>query len=225
MTPGFDAFSELAFGGTPAFAGAILGDVLLQSTASGEITLQPTYTAHITMEPGSMATVYADNDTDFKVFSLQRTRDNSPINDAILAGSLADAAHKGVITNATNASPIVITSANHGRATGQQVFIDEVESNRAANGPHTITVIDANTFSLDGSVGIAEYTVGGRWWLGVPGALDIPLNHIAGSNGNYVGLIPGSVPLIAGHAYVRFVTCSNYELRWGNSPLTAQIRT
>ena len=225
MTPGENAFGESSLGETAAVAGAILGEVLLQAKVSGEITLAPTYIAHITMEPGSMASIYADNDTDFKVMSLQRTRDNSPLNDAILAGSLADAAIKGVITAASNASPIVNASAAHGRATGEQVFIDEVEGNREANGPHTITVIDANSFSLDDSIGIVDYTEGGRWWLGVPGALDIPLNYIAGSSGNYVGLIPGSVALIAGHAYVRFVACENYELRWGNSPLTAQIRT
>lgn len=67
----------------------------------------------------------------------------------------------GVITGATNASPIVITITAHGYETGDQVTITGVLGNTAANGNWTITVLTANTFSLDGSTGNGSYTSGG----------------------------------------------------------------
>lgn len=67
------------------------------------------------------------------------------------------------ITGATNASPIVVTSAAHGLTTGTQVTLTGVLGNTAANGSWTITVIDANTFSLNGSTGNSAYTSGGVW--------------------------------------------------------------
>lgn len=65
------------------------------------------------------------------------------------------------ITNATNASPIVITAANHSLATGNSVVIFGVGGNTAANGTWTVTVTDANTFSLNSSTGNGAYTSGG----------------------------------------------------------------
>jgi hypothetical protein len=69
----------------------------------------------------------------------------------------------GSITGATNASPIVITSASHKLTTGMKVTITGVLGNTAANGTFTITVVNANTFSLDGSTGNGAYTSGGAW--------------------------------------------------------------
>lgn len=69
----------------------------------------------------------------------------------------------GTITGATNASPIVITSAGHGLATGARVTISGVTGNTAANGNFSVTVIDVNTFSLDGSTGNGAYVSGGSW--------------------------------------------------------------
>jgi hypothetical protein len=74
----------------------------------------------------------------------------------------------GGITGASNAAPIVITSNSHGLATGQKVSISGVLGNTAANTTASnpqwaITVIDANTFSLNGSTGSAAYTSGGTW--------------------------------------------------------------
>jgi hypothetical protein len=61
------------------------------------------------------------------------------------------------VTNATKASPIVITSPNHGLTTGHQVIVSGVGGNTAANGLFPITRIDANTFRLDGSTGNGDY--------------------------------------------------------------------
>jgi len=69
----------------------------------------------------------------------------------------------GAITNATNASPIVVTSNNHGLTTGARVTISGVGGNGGANGTFVVTVIDANTFSLNGSTGTGAYTSGGTW--------------------------------------------------------------
>jgi hypothetical protein len=70
----------------------------------------------------------------------------------------------GVIKSATSASPIVITSLIHGLSTGEQISITGVQGNTAANGSWTITVIDVNTFSLNGSVANGTYTTGGNWY-------------------------------------------------------------
>jgi hypothetical protein len=72
------------------------------------------------------------------------------------------------ISGATNASPIVITDTAHGYFTGQQVTISGVLGNTGANGTWTISVTDANHFSLNGSVGNGAYTSGGQALLVVP---------------------------------------------------------
>lgn len=68
-----------------------------------------------------------------------------------------------VITGATNASPIVVTtSTNHGLSTGTVAIIRGVLGNTAANTEGTaITVISPTTFSINGSVGNGAYAGGG----------------------------------------------------------------
>ena len=77
-------------------------------------------------------------------------------------GSMS-AKDSGTVTGATNASPIVITSANHGLTTGMRVTVASVGGNTAANSDWTITRVDSNTFSLDSSTGNGAYTSGGTW--------------------------------------------------------------
>ena len=62
----------------------------------------------------------------------------------------------------------MITSPNHGLTSGQRVRISNVNGNTAANGVKKVTVIDANTFSLDATVGNGTYdpTVGFGTWTG-----------------------------------------------------------
>lgn len=68
-----------------------------------------------------------------------------------------------VITNATNASPIVVTTQeNHGLVTGSTFLIHGVLGNTAANGDgQNITVLSPTTFSINGSTGNGAYTSGG----------------------------------------------------------------
>jgi len=66
------------------------------------------------------------------------------------------------ITNATNATPIVVTTAvAHNLATGDQVVIGSVGGNTNANGTWIATVTGATTLFLYGSAGNGAYTTGG----------------------------------------------------------------
>ncbi|MBA4019205.1 MAG: hypothetical protein C0483_18725 [Pirellula sp.] len=73
----------------------------------------------------------------------------------------------GSITDASNAVPIIITSAAHGLTNGSTVKIAGVEGNEAANGTWAVTVIGTDTFSLDGSAGDGAYRGAGAWVRGV----------------------------------------------------------
>lgn len=76
----------------------------------------------------------------------------------------------GSITNATNATPIVITSANYNLVTGDEVTITGVTGNTAANGVHKITSLSTTTFSLNGTTGNGAYGGGGTWtYTSTPG--------------------------------------------------------
>ena len=66
-----------------------------------------------------------------------------------------------IITNATNATPIVVTITEHGLAAGDQVTIEDVVGNTAANGTWVIAAVTTNTFELVSSVGNGAYTSGG----------------------------------------------------------------
>jgi hypothetical protein len=66
------------------------------------------------------------------------------------------------ITGATNASPIVISTASaHGLLDGDAVIISGVLGNGAANGGYLVTVTGGSSFSLNGSTGTGTYTGGG----------------------------------------------------------------
>jgi hypothetical protein len=70
------------------------------------------------------------------------------------------------ISNATNATPIVITTAvPHGWQTGFKVNVQGVVGNTAANNaagsPQTITRTGPSSFSLNGSIGSGAYVNGG----------------------------------------------------------------
>ncbi|MBM3969022.1 MAG: YHYH protein [Planctomycetes bacterium] len=70
---------------------------------------------------------------------------------------------RGVVTGASNTSPIVITSAGHHLANGWQITISGVNGNTAANGNFKVDNVTANTFELVDSDGNGTYTSGGTW--------------------------------------------------------------
>lgn len=90
------------------------------------------------------------------------------------------------ITGASNASPIVVTAANHGYSSGESVVISGVGGNTAANGTWIVTVLSASTFSLNGSSGNGAYTSGGTAALTARlrrGVFGSPIGaHNAGTN-------------------------------------------
>ncbi|HSG98491.1 MAG TPA: hypothetical protein VLB27_00485, partial [candidate division Zixibacteria bacterium] len=70
------------------------------------------------------------------------------------------------ITNATNQSPIEITTSGaHGYSSGEWVNITGVPGNTAANGDWQITVVDSTRFTLNGSTGNGNFvdTLTGYW--------------------------------------------------------------
>lgn len=68
-----------------------------------------------------------------------------------------------VITGASNNAPILITSPGHGLQTGEEIRVTGILGNSAANGTFKVSVVDANTFRLDGSIGNGTYGGGGSW--------------------------------------------------------------
>lgn len=85
---------------------------------------------------------------------------------------------RGTITGATQADPVVITSADHGLTSGQRVIIASVGGMTQLNGNrYYVSVLSSSTFSLyndaalsdtvDGS-GFSAYTSGGTWTVDIP---------------------------------------------------------
>jgi hypothetical protein len=109
------------------------------------------------------------------------------------------------ITNATNTSPIVVTSAGHGLSTGDTITIVDVGGNGAAKGTFVVTVTDANTFSLNGSTGDGGYTGGGEFYVCVTNAGGLALALV--SAGTYLIDVSGTLPLTPLTNYVLIIYC------------------
>jgi hypothetical protein len=80
------------------------------------------------------------------------------------------------ITDATNATPIVVTSAGHGLKNGDIVIISGVGGNTAANGSRIATSVTTDTFELEDLdhsdvAGTGAYTTGGTVDTVCPGSL------------------------------------------------------
>ena len=120
-----------------------VGYVLLEGTLYGSMLVRDT------------------SDTPINADSLPLLRVYGP-NGYIVNGSCT-LKETATVTAATNATPIVVTSSAHGLTTGTRITISGVAGNTAANGTFVVTRVDANTFSLDDSVGTGGYTSGGTW--------------------------------------------------------------
>ncbi|MCG8586906.1 MAG: hypothetical protein MI757_19555 [Pirellulales bacterium] len=75
------------------------------------------------------------------------------------AGALSvTRAQTSTINNATNASPIVITTSNtHPFSNGDHVWLYNIHGNLAANGFHVVDNATSNTFELAGTTGSGAY--------------------------------------------------------------------
>lgn len=56
-------------------------------------------------------------------------------------------------TSTTNTTPIVVNKTAHGRVTGDTIYINGHTTNTNANGTWSVTVVDENSYQLDGSTG------------------------------------------------------------------------
>jgi hypothetical protein len=120
---------------------------------SGYVKLDETFVGTLLVTNADLTPVNAD--------ALPTFRSYGP--DGFVKAGTTTFRHSGTITNATNATPIAITSNNHGLTTGSYITIAGVTGNTAANGTFTVTKVDNNTFTLDASVGNGSYTTGGSW--------------------------------------------------------------
>jgi len=82
----------------------------------------------------------------------------APVTNGLGSASKLDT---GTVTNASNATPIVITQASHGLQTGTSVTVSGVTGNTAANGTFSVIRVTADTYSLTGSSGNGAYASGG----------------------------------------------------------------
>ncbi len=96
--------------------------------------------------------------------------------DGFIIDGTAALLNSGTITGATNANPIVITSANHGLTTGTRVTIASVGGNTNANTTAVVTRLSASTFSIP-VAGNGNYTSGGTWH--VTGAYQFTVSALA----------------------------------------------
>lgn len=124
-----------------------------------ELLAAETPPVSLTNGPIASANAFGNPQTgEVLVVVASETPASSVLGQAITPGCVALS-----ITNATNASPIVITSLSaHGLLTGNIATIQGVLGNAGANGTWSITVLSGTTFSLDGSTGTGAYTGGGQ---------------------------------------------------------------
>jgi len=118
---------------------------------AGYVKLSGTFVGTMLVRDSSDTPVLADALPTYRVYGP----------DGFVKAGVVSLRHTGNVTNATNATPIVITMTAHGFTTGSYVTVADVAGNTAANGTHVITKVDNNTFSLDSSVGNGSYTTGG----------------------------------------------------------------
>lgn len=118
------------------------------------------------------------------------------------------------ITAASNATPIVVTSAAHGLATDDRVTIASVGGNTNANGDFKIVVLTADTFSLYSEAGAAiagnaAYTSGGT------AQKMLRLANVVQANG-----LGGSIIGVQLFALSATVTSGVFRFRYYNSPIS-----
>jgi len=96
---------------------------------------------------------------------------------------------------ATTTDFVVTTAAAHGLTTGDEVYIQEVPAITPANGRHTVTVLTATSFSLDGTAGtLAPSVVGQPGFTAATGGMFVPMDELPDCTG--VQTAPQPVPAV-----------------------------
>jgi len=83
----------------------------------------------------------------------------------------------GINSVADNVTPVLITSTAHGLATGQGIFVQNTGAAGIDDGAWVVTVVDANHFSLDGSVG--QSSIPSEIITGATNASPISVNSVS----------------------------------------------
>lgn len=174
--------------------------------------------------------LYIGNDNMIRVGPLTESLDDSPVNDATFEVDVAvdaEDASANSISAATDAAPIVITTAAaHGLTSGDKVAITRCGGNTAANGHWTVTVLSSTTFSLASSDGNGTYTGGGRVYRLVASHGGIAGVHLGGQDGQYAISLPATIPFAEGTDYRLIVrsTAGTYAILF-ELVETAEVRT
>jgi hypothetical protein len=119
----------------------------------GIFDLDATLTCAVPITDGDGVPVDPTNAPTFRIYD----------GEALLQTGVATQLDTGVVSGATNASPIVITDTAHGLKDNNVVKVTGVGGNTAANATWTVTRVSADTFSLNSSTGNGTYTSGGVW--------------------------------------------------------------
>lgn len=122
----------------------------------GNVLLGDTLTAAVVVEDSDGAPSDPTTAPSYRIYG----QGDTPMPNGQGSASKLDS---GTVTGATNATPVVVTSAGHGLNTGTNVTVTGVGGNGGANVQTTVTDINSSTFSLDGSSGGGAYTSGGTW--------------------------------------------------------------
>jgi hypothetical protein len=94
---------------------------------------------------------------------LNRKAGSTTVFEVRIIGKVRSGWEANFVTGASNASPIVITSANNGLQNGDLVEVVGVGGNTAANGIFTVANATVSTFELVGSTGNGVFTTGGAY--------------------------------------------------------------
>ena len=173
LNPQMSDFRLTALSGTAAPTTDQTGATSVYLTPKGNVGGTVAGSARIAVYDGSRHREYLSGELSLSVSSLVPGTYDVFVYDN--SGTLTletltwTAVATGAITAATNATPIVITSAAHGLSNDQLVFISGVLVNTAANGTFRVAAVTTNTFSLTTLAGAnvagnGNYTSGGNWW-------------------------------------------------------------
>ena len=126
------------------------------------------------------------------------------------------------VTNAANngSGLIRITAAAHGFTTGNSVFISGVTGATQANGTWTVTIIDANTFDLQGSAFSSAYVSGGTATRAMSGFSMFYLENNTNTSDVSISGTVFSDNSGGAYSYTKYIgqwTTNNYNLRNGYS--------
>ena len=134
--------------------------------------------ANFTFTPDLSASIYIGNGKTSLLYNpIIQTKDFNPYQAKGLQAKLSyvdflfdveESPPQGTITGATKANPCVITSANHGLKSGQQITIANVVGMTQLNVGqfYKVTVINTNSFSINvNSTNFGTYQSGGQWTL------------------------------------------------------------